>query len=93
MSCKLHIRSSATPLLSMLIKRARLIAWWQEVNKQPKNIFNKDELAAILRFGAEDLFKEDEGGNSREEALDQQVRSEVPHVLYKQFTYPRSSTA
>lgn len=33
-------------------------------NISSSNPFNKEELAAILKFGAEDLFKEPEGEES-----------------------------
>lgn len=41
--------------------------------KSTKTIFNKDELAAILRFGAEELFKEEEASKGVPESKGAQV--------------------
>lgn len=40
-------------------------------NLYSSNPFNKEELTAILKFGAEDLFKEAEGEESEPQVLTQ----------------------
>lgn len=37
------------------------------------NPFNKEELTAILKFGAEDLFKEMEGEESEPQVIDENL--------------------
>lgn len=37
------------------------------------NPFNKEELTAILKFGAEDLFKEMEGEESEPQVIDEKL--------------------
>lgn len=37
------------------------------------NPFNKEELTAILKFGAEDLFKEMEGEESEPQVIDKKI--------------------
>lgn len=44
------------------------------------NPFNKEELTAILKFGAEDLFKEAEGEES-----EPQVRQEMHDAITSSF--------
>ena len=44
-----------------------------------KKMFGKDELAAILRFGAEELFKEDE--HKREQKQDQMLNEDLESIL------------
>ena len=44
-----------------------------------KKMFGKDELAAILRFGAEELFKEDE--TKREQRQNQMLHEDIDSIL------------
>jgi chromodomain-helicase-DNA-binding protein 1 len=39
--------------------------------------FNKDELSAILKFGAEDLFKENDGERDKELQVNQRGKNVV----------------
>lgn len=41
------------------------------------NPFNKEELTAILKFGAEDLFKEIEGEESEPQVINSEPRNEL----------------
>lgn len=46
------------------------------------NPFNKEELTAILKFGAEELFKESEGEESEPQVLHSIKRSLELHLKF-----------
>ena len=54
-----------------------------------KKMFGKDELAAILRFGAEELFKEDE--HKREQKQDQMLNEDLESILARAEVGPPAS--
>ncbi len=59
------------------------------------NIFNKNELAAILKFGAEELFKEDKEEDYREEKEDKGFAEtiDIDEILARADTVPYGENA
>lgn len=59
------------------------------------NIFNKNELAAILKFGAEELFKEDKEEDFREEKEDKGFAEtiDIDEILARADTVPYGENA
>ena len=50
-------------------------------NKTAKQMFNKDDLAAILKFGAEDLFKEEKTEEKMEEKMEDAAGPEAKNTM------------
>lgn len=58
-----YINKPALVLYNVYLKKKFLVVF------NSSNPFNKEELTAILKFGAEDLFKEAEGEESEPQVV------------------------